>query len=274
MKIHEIISEGIVGRTLGALVKNPRAQNYASDIASKVVGKLGHNVKDAGGVANAYRSLGQRVAKPVSVMANLTGKIGWTLKWFGIYQMFQDYNKAIKQGQANLKSGKWTQEEYENDVKQQKAILVAQLAIALPGFLLLKISTSWSLWAIGFKYSQNPFIKALGATMASMAVNTQAALIQLLRTDTATNMYAELIAGWGIGDISQELYDKVAKLYKQAEAKATGQSSPEAEPTPGSQADKNATSNTPNVTPTSGTKLTVPTGDATQDVMDKFKGIK
>jgi len=268
MKIHDIISEapvGLIGKTLGALLKP-----HAEKAAAKVVGSLGHDVKGAGGLTNAYRNFGKSVAAPISGLANITGKIGMALKYFGLYQMFQDYNTAIKQGQANLKSGKWTQEEYENDVKQQKAILVGQLVIALPGFLLLKISTSWSLWTIGFKYSQNPLVKALGATMASMAVNTQAALIQLLRTDAAVNLYAELIAGWGIGDLSQELYDKVANLFKQAEAKAKGQPAPVDEPAVGSKADKDATS----TTPTRSSPVNTPADDDTQDVMNKFKGIK
>jgi hypothetical protein len=75
--------------------------------------------------------------------------------------------------------------------------------------------------------------------MAGLAVSSQAALIQLLRTDKFANMYAEFIAGSVIGDVSQALFDKVSASIGLAEKKA------DVTPDATSATDKDATSTTP-----------------------------
>jgi hypothetical protein len=285
MKIHDIISEKpiqegafdsllkIAGKTGGKLLAHPGAIDAAKSAAGKVASSLGHDVKDAGGIVNAYKNIGSTIARPVTAVANITGKVAMVIKFFGLYQMFMDYNAAVKRAEADLKAKKITPEQYKNDIKQQKAILVAQLVIALPGFLLAKIGSNWSLWTIGFKYSRNPLGVAIGTIMATAAVSTQAALIQLLRTDTAANWYAQAIAGTFIGDLSQEVYDRVADLFKTAEQKANGQSgNPNS---PDAKADKDATSSTPGTAPANSTKSTPvePRAAYDQSIKDKFKGI-
>ena len=283
MKIHDIISENIVQESPGlmkmayntakAALQHPGAIDAAKGAAGKVASALGHDVKDAGGIVNAYKNFGKTIARPVTAIANITGKIAMVLKFFGIYQMFMDYNQAVKRAEADLKAKKITPDQYKNDIKQQKAILVAQLAIALPGFLLAKIGSSWSLWVIAFKYSKNPLGVALGTIMATTAVSTQAALIQLLRTDTAANWYAQAIAGTFIGDLSQEVYDRVADLFKTAEQKANGQSANSN--SSDANADKDATSSTPGTAPANPTTSTPvePKAAYDQSIKDKFKGI-
>lgn len=242
MKIHDIISEtpvqeagmGII-KTAAALAK-PHLAKLGAKAVSKMGGQTGDTVR--GAVAGA-KNFGSSIAKPLNVFAKLTGNIGMFVKYFGLYQMFSDYNAEVKRATADYQAGKLTPEQYQENLKQQKAILVAQLAIALPGFLALKISSNWSFWVIGLKASPNVLAKAIGASMAGLAVSSQAALIQLLRTDKFANMYAEFIAGSVIGDVSQALFDKVSGLIGLAEKKA------DATPDAASSTDKAATSTTP-----------------------------
>lgn len=250
MKIHDIISEapvGIIGKTLGALLKP-----HAEKAAAKAIGALGHDVKGAGGLKNAYSNFGKTVATPVIHAAKWTGYAASALKFFGLYQTFMDYNEAVKKAEANLKSGKYSQEQYEYDLKRQKTILVTQIAIALPGFLLVKITSSWSLWCVIFKNSGNPLAKAAGTIMATMATGAQAGLIQLLRDKDVVNLYAEFIAGSVLEDLGQATYDKIANLLKSAES--VGKNKPDTKGDASSAGDKDSTSTTPDAAPTAADK--------------------
>jgi hypothetical protein len=238
MKIYDIISESPV-QEAGILLKTA-AQLAKSKLASSSALK---------GVTARAKNFGSSYTTPINILAKTTGTIGFWLKIFGLGQMINDYNVAVKKATADHKAGKLSPEQYQENLKQQKSILVAQLAIALPGYLALKISSNWSFWVIGLKALPSPFTKAIGALMAGLAVSVQAGLIQALRTDKFANLYAEFIAGSSIGNVSEEIFNQVRDLIKSVEKKVTGKSSdtPDEKPDATSATDKAATSTSPGV---------------------------
>ena len=270
MKIHDIISEspvqeGVADTLIGAATRAGRAALQNPNA-----------IKAVGGFKNSFRNFGSGTAKPISAVAWVAGKAAFIWKYFGLWQIIQDYNKAIKQAEADLKSGKFSQLQYEADVKSQKAILVAQLVAAFPVFFLAKLASSWTLWTLVFKYSGNVLAQALGKTMGAMSLGAQAYLIQMLRKDEFANWYAKAIAGTGIGDLSQEVYDKVVGMFKIAEEKSKGTSTSDSTtPDASAKIDKDATSTAGTAPASTAPAAQLSPQDAyKQELAAKFKGIR
>lgn len=227
MKIYEIIVENQVneagGRLLGTALQNPKLQaalGKGAEWAGKKLGK-GDTVKS---VKDLYLRGGEKVFNPITKFMKWTGYVASALKTLGLIQMAMEYRAAIARGEKQLAAGKWTQEQFDDYHKNQMGTLITQIALAMPFFLALKVSTGWSVFVLAAKYSQNPLGRALGTTMATMATGVQAAFIQLLNTKenrlaiadfTANTLIDSTIAEYGI-----RAEQKIKELIGLAEKKA------------------------------------------------------
>lgn len=227
MKIYEIIVENKVdeagGKLIGTALKHPAIQKALGKGAQWVGSKAGqgNTIKTA---KDLYLHGGEKVFNPITKFMKWTGYVASALKALGLVQLAMEYRAAMERGEKQLAAGKWTQEQFDDYHRNQMGTLITQIALAMPFFLALKVSTGWSVFTMAAKYSGNPIGRAVGTTMATMATGVQAAFIQLLNTKenrlaiadfTANTLIDGTIAEYGI-----RAEQKIKELIGLAEKKA------------------------------------------------------
>lgn len=274
MKIYDIISENKTNEGLrdmaiktAAKALEPTATKIASWAASKLGKPVAKNASLGKSLGNVYTGLGKNVAAPVTATMKWTGRVLTVLKFYGLYQMAKDYRDAIGRGEAELKAGRWTQEQFDLYHRNQMSTLISQIALSTTFFMALKIASGWSLMVMALKYSRQPLAQAVGTTLGTMAKGTQVALIGYLNDKEVRNTIADFAANGiidnTIGDMGIAASEKMQELLGRAEKKGRGEADTDTK--------TDTDSNTADTKTDTGTKTKPAT--ATDTPNDKFKGI-
>jgi hypothetical protein len=235
MKISELLEQSqSTNEAFGRMAVKQMAQN-AKPIANFVGQNLGK-----------LKNIGAKPAGVITTGAKWIGRSAQLLTYFGLYTIYQDYNAAMERGRAKLKKGDWTQEEFDAFARNQKTLMVTQIATSVTFWAVMRIGTGFSLFALLLRKSDVPLAVAGGTAMAALGKSAQAALITALNTSTAREVIAKFTADTLLDDVGSEIHDQLMKLINAAK-KAAGQQVDEPEPTtkPKPQQDAQPNSNKP-----------------------------
>jgi len=278
MKIYDIISEkqaneGIRDMAVKTVAK---ALEPAADKTLKwAASKLGRAAPDDSAsviqkAKDLYVNTGAKTMAPVTRTMQWTGTVLTALKFYGLYQIAMDYRDAMQAGEAELKAGKWSQDQFDAWHQNQMATMISQIALSTTFFLALKVTTGWSFLVMGLKYSKQPALKALGYTLANVAKGTQVALIGYLSNSEVRESISAVAANGLIDNTLGAAGVAVAKEFQaiigRAEKKAKGENTDDSQTT-----DTNNTSTTTNTKPN--TEKPTTGSNSSNTTTDKFKGI-
>lgn len=217
MKIQELLQDGIIdwAARAGAKALAPMAKSVLKTAGKNPAVKQAA-VKAAQKVApNAVKTAGQVTAAGAKMvpLVKATGKLLTILKFFGLGKMVYDYYDDIKYGEAMVKKGEWTPEQFMDYRQGKMTVLVSQIAASTVFFGALKITSGWSFLVMGCKLAPGRALPAFGALLGGMDRAVQVALIGALSTQEARHAIANLIGqGWVdnmLGGNGVALVDKV-----------------------------------------------------------------
>lgn len=281
MKIYDIISKKQTNEGLRDMAIKTAAKALepaASKAAKWAAGKLGKAAPDAAKTGDdvitkakdLYTGTGAKAMAPVTRAMQWTGPVLTALKFYGLYGIAMDYRDAMAAGEAELKAGRWSQDQFDAWHQNQMATMISQIALSTTFFLALKVFSGWSFLVMGLKYSKQPVLKALGYTLANVAKGTQVALIGYLSNSEVRDSIAAVAANGlidnTVGAAGVAAAKKFQEIIGKAEKKANG-----ADTNNDTTADTDNTSSTPNAKP--GTEKPATSSNSSNTTTDKFKGI-
>jgi len=177
MKIHELIGEDI--KTNEAFVG--KALNFAGHHGGKYAGKalkyLGNKV--APNLVSKSATYGKGALKVARIAENGLA----LLKYLGLGVLVHDYYSAVEQGEAKVKSGEWTEEEFQDFRQGEMTKLVLGIATSTVFFTAIKVFSGFSIWMRVLKLAPSPAIKAFAVTLNSLSEAVRVAFIAFLVSD-------------------------------------------------------------------------------------------
>ena len=136
MKIHEIIQENNqVDEGLGGLLKLG-AKAAIKHIPG--VGRMAAKTRMATrGATKAAGSAATKTYSGLKVLGTISDGVLSAFKYYQLYQPVSRYKTNMENAEAKLKSGEWTQEQYDAVRQDQMSQLVVRLATMLTGNMLI-----------------------------------------------------------------------------------------------------------------------------------------
>lgn len=177
MKIHELISEdpktneAALGKGLSFVAHH--GGKYAGKALNYIGGKVAPQVtKNIGKIAKAGPAT-LRVAKLAENGLLL-------LKYLGLGSIIYDYYSAVEEGEANVKSGKWTEEQFQDFRQGEMTKLVLSIGASTAFFTAIKVFSGFSIFVRVMKFAKSPAIQAFGTILNSLSETARVAFIAFL----------------------------------------------------------------------------------------------
>jgi hypothetical protein len=177
MKIHELIGED---------VKTDEA------FTSKALDYAAHGIGKYGGKALDY--IGSKIAPKVAQNIKTIGRAGPTalriaklgenslalLKYLGLGSFVYDYYTAVEAGEAKVKKGEWTEEQFQDFRQGEMTKLVLAIGTSTVFFTAIKIFSGFSIFIRLMKLAKSPAIQAFAVVLNSLSETVRVAFIAFL----------------------------------------------------------------------------------------------